>query len=171
MYEDDDIDDLINTPIDCEYITETKELSLGIFWVITESRTLDDYKLLAFNIPCDTNGNHQSNPEIQPNAKSGKSYNHKKLWENTIKNNPDHRPYNKKDYDYYPRGRVEISNNKATIFLNPAINVKKVIKDIKREFGLNEQNIPDIRIVVDGSVHYQCFIDWEDDLMNQPIDG
>jgi hypothetical protein len=146
-----------------EYLTEAKELSLGIFWVITETRTLDDYKLLAFDIPCDMYGNHQRDPDLQPNAKSGKSYNHKLLWEEGIKGNSKHRPYNKKEYNYYPRGRVEISNNKAKIFLNPHINVEKIINNVKHEFGLNPHNIPTIEAIVDGSTHYQCFIDWEDE--------
>jgi hypothetical protein len=140
---------------------ETKELCSGIFWIITESRALNSYKLLMFDIPCDINGNLRGTHKIPLNAKSGNTYNHKLLWEDVIKNNPGHRPYNKKDYDHYPRGRVEISNSRATIYLNPHIEKPGIINDIKRGFGLNEHTIPEIRIVVDGSVHYRCFIDKE----------
>lgn len=142
-----------------EYLTEAKELSSGIFWVITDDRDFDDYKLLFFDIPSDPYGNHHGTHKIALNAKSGGTYNHKKLWESEIKNNSAHKPYNKKDYNYYPRGRVEISNNKATIYINPNINVLKITNEIKRVFGLNPRNIADIRIVNDGGSHYKCWMD------------
>ena len=114
-----------------------------------------------FDIPCDPDGNPKNTHSVKLNSKSGNTYNHKKLWEEEIKSNPNHKPYNKKDYNYYPRGRVEISNNKATIYLNPNINKENIISKIKREFGLSTYNIQEVRVVIDGSAHYQCFIDWE----------
>ena len=153
--------DLLDMPINEEYLTEAKELCSGIFWIITESRALDSYKLLMFDIPCDINGNHRGTHKIPLNAKSGNTYNNKRLWEDEIKNNPGHKSYNKKDFDHYPRGRVEISNSRATIYLNPHIEKPSIIDDIKRRFGLNEHTIPEIRVVVDGSAHYRCFIDKE----------
>jgi len=136
------------------------ELHSGIFWVITETSELTDWELLVFEIPCDTNGNVIKETPIMLNAKSGSTYNHKKLWESEIKNNTAHKPYNKKNYNYYPRGRINISNNKATIYLNPHINIPKIIDEIKQKFGLLPQNISTVRIVSDGSKHYECFLDW-----------
>ena len=142
-------------------MTEHKLYS-GVFWVISDNIHLDGYILLAFEIPCDVYGNIIVLPKIELNAKSGNTYNHKKLWENEIQNNPIYNPYNEKSYNYYPRGRVDISNNRAVIYINPNINRDDIIIDIQNKFGLNTQNISNIRIINDNSAHYQCFIDWKD---------
>ena len=143
-------------------INETKELCSGIFWIISDYSDLSDYKLLMFDIPCDVFGNNIGTPAVALNSKSGGTYNHKKLWESEIKNNSAHKPYNKKDFDYYPRGRVEISNNRATIYLNSNINQTFIIDEIMGQFGLSQRNISSVRVVVDNSAHYQCFIDRND---------
>jgi hypothetical protein len=140
-------------------ITEAKELCSGIFWIISDDSDLNDYKLLMFEIPCDMYGNNFGKHKIELNAKSGGTYNHKRLWASEIKNNSLHKPYNRKDFDHYPRGRVEIANNKATIYLNPNINKPSIIREIKQRFGLIPHNIANVRVVVDNSAHYQCFID------------
>jgi len=144
-----------------EYLTEAKQLCSGIFWVISDNYDLSDHKLLIFDIPCDKDGNPDNTHSIELNAKKGKTYNHQKLWEEIIKNNPEHRPYNKKNYNYYPRGRVEISNNKAVIYLNPNINEDRFLDEIKIKFGLSEYYISEVRVITDGSEHYQCFLDWD----------
>jgi len=138
---------------------ETKQLCSGIFWILSDSHDFSDYELLIFDIPCDSNGNPNNTHSIALNSKSGNTYNHKKLWESEVKNNSKYRPYNKKDYDHYPRGRVEISNNRATIYLNPHINKANFIDLIKERFGLFPDNISEVRIIADGSEHYQCFLD------------
>lgn len=58
-----------------------------------------------------------------------------------------------KPYNYYPRGRVEIKNGKATVYLNPALNTNEITQNIKAEFGLS-----DIKTVFksDGSEHYRA---------------
>jgi len=152
------------TPLDLlkentKYLTEAKQLSSGIFWVIADDNNLSNFKFLFFEIPCDVNGKPDNTHTIELNAKSMTTYNHKKLWESEIQNKSEHKPYNKMDYDYYPRGRVEISNNRATIYLNPHINSSTFISKIKQTFGLSTHNIPEVRVIVDGSVHYQCFLD------------
>jgi len=142
-------------------LTEAKQLCSGIFWVISDYVDLSDHKLLMFEIPCDVNGIPDNpNYRLELNAKSGTTYNHKNTWENEIKNNSEHRPYNKKSYDYYPRGRIQISNNRAVIYLNPHINQQKFIDEIKQKFGLFTYNIPEVEVKTDGSAHYQCFLDW-----------
>ena len=146
-----------------DYFTEAKELCSGIFWIITDSRNIDEYKLLIFDIPYNTEGNSYDDLDVPLNAKKGLTYNHKSTWETEIKNNSDHKPYNKKEYNYYPRGRVELSGNCATIFLNPHINTPSIINEIKRKFGLSTYNIQEVRVVVDGSDHYKCFIDREEE--------
>ena len=133
------------------------QLCSGVFWVISDDIDFVDYTLLAFNIPCDVYGNIIGTPEIPLNAKSGKTYNHRKLWESQIQKDPAHKPYNKKWYSYYPRGRVDIANNRATIYLNPLINKEEIVFEIKQKFGLIEPNITDVRILADGSSHYWSF--------------
>jgi len=136
-----------------------KELAKGIFWILTDDHNLIDYRLLIFSIPCDRYGNPENTHFINMNANSGSTFNHKKTWKNEIENNNNYRPYNKKEYDYYPRGRVEVSNGKATIFLNPNINTPEFISLIELEFGLNTCDIKTTRVISDSSKHYQCFID------------
>jgi hypothetical protein len=138
------------------------ELCSGIFWVITDSRGLDNYRLLTFTLPCDECGNLTGTHELQPNSKNGKTYNHKLTWEAVIKNDSVHKPYNRNLYDCYPRGRVEVANRRATIFLNPHINIPGIVEEIAREFGLNGTDIANVRVVSDGSTHYRCFIDKEE---------
>ena len=140
-------------------MTETRGLSFGIFWVITDSEDLENYKLLCFNVHCDAYGNPIESPVIQLNSKSGTSYNHKAIWDSHVKNNFVHKPYNKKGYNYYPRGRVEIANNRAVIYLNPLINKAQIIEDIRAEFGLTIKNVARIKVAPDNSAHYACFID------------
>ena len=139
-------------------IPEPAQLSSGIFWVISDIENLEDYKLLVFSVPCDIYGNAAEIPTIPLNSKSGTSYNHKAIWNTHVKNNRLHKPYNREHYNYYPRGRVEISNNKAVIYLNPHINQTHILEDIKSEFGLSESNISKIRVIADNSAHYACFL-------------
>jgi len=143
------------------YYKPVKELCSGIFWVITDSRNSDNYLLLTFRLPCDEYGNLTDTPELPPNSRKGKTYNHKLTWEAVVRNDSTHNPYNKKAYDYYPRGRIDISNNKAIIYINPHLNRDDIINDIKRRFGLNKHTISKVRVFCDNSVHYQCWIDRE----------
>jgi len=137
-----------------------KHLCSGIFWILSDNNDLSEFILLMFDIPCDSNGVPNNTHSVELNSKSGNSYNHKRIWDSEIKNKSG--PYNKKEYNYYPRGRVEISNNKAVIYLNPHINKPVFIDSIKKEFGLSACNISEVRVKVDGSKHYKCFLDWND---------
>ena len=128
----------------------------GIFWVID-----DDLQLLMFGIPCDERGNIVGTSAVQPNSRSGKTYNHKITWETVVATDPIHKPYNKHPYNYFPRGRVEIDNRCAVIFINPHINQPDIVDEIKLKFGLGNHKITKIRIVEDNSAHYQCLFDWE----------
>lgn len=117
----------------------SKEMSRGVFWII-------DGELLAFPFYEDS---------AVGIAKSGNTYNHKKLWSD-IKPKGCNKPYN-----YYPRGRVDISNKgKAIIYMNPNID-ESLIPLIKSEFGIREN--PTIRY--DNSQHYKCYLDdgWKPD--------
>ena len=141
---------------DYECGTREQNLCSGIFWVICESGDLADHMLLHFAIPCDKDGNPVDELVIPLNSKSGNSYNHKKLWESEVKNNPAHKPYNRRAYSYYPRGRVEIANNRAVIYLNPNTNTPDIIAEIHSAFGLSGRGLKTIRVIVDNSAHYKC---------------
>ena len=145
--------------LDIKYFTEAKELSSGIFWVLTDDPNIQNFKFIYFDIPCDVYGNPTVNNNIQFNTKNGKTYNHEKFWDEYIKNNNMYKPYNRKKYNYYPRGRVVISNNRADIYLNPHVNREDIINTIKIKFGLNSNTINNIRIMNDNSIHYKCFLD------------
>jgi len=133
-------------------------LAFGIFWIISDCVELDEYKLLVFNVPCDQNGNALETPPIQLNSKSGTSYNHKAMWYGHVKGNTEHKAYNKQTFNHYPRGRVEISKGRAIVYLNPIISHSPILDEIKMAFGLSEDSISSIRVVVDNSAHYSCFI-------------
>ena len=84
-------------------------------------------------------------------SKSGDNYNHKLLWDE-IKPKGCNKPY-----DYYPRGRVEISNKgKPVIYMNPNIS-EDVIEHIIAAFDISEK--PTVHY--DGSSHYLCHLDDE----------
>lgn len=111
----------------------------GVFWII-------ENKLCAY--PFREN-------EYGGIAKSGNTYNHKKLWDE-IKPKSCNKPFN-----YYPRGRVEINNRgKAVIYLNPLID-ESYYESIKEVFEITE--MPVIR--ADHSEHYKCYLDngWKAD--------
>lgn len=118
-----------------------KENSKGVFWVI-------DDKVFAFPFSHDVYSIGI--------AKSGTTYNHKKLWLE-IKPKGCNKPYN-----YYPRGRVDFTNKgKPVIYMNPNIITDDIISDIKVEFGLCEEP----KIIADCSEHYKCYLDdgWKPD--------
>ena len=109
------------------------KMSGGVFWIIND-------ELFAFPF---------TNEYSEGIAKSGNTYNHKKLW-NEIKPKGCNKPYN-----YYPRGRVEISNKgKPIIYMNPNVD-DSFVPLIRTEFGLRESPI----IRYDNSQHYKCYLD------------
>lgn len=114
-------------------VTAAKEEARGVFWVI-------DDKLYAFPFV------ENSNIGV---AKSGTTYNHKKLWD-------DVKPHRcNKPFDYYPRGRVEFtSKGQPIIYMNPNID-ESFVSQIKTEFGLRTEPV----IRYDNSNHYKCHLD------------
>ena len=117
----------------------SKQMSRGVFWVV-------DGELLAFPFYDGAESGV---------AKSGNTYNHKMLW-NDIKPNGCKYPYN-----YYPRGRVDISNKGIPIiYMNPNVP-DSLLPDIRSEFGIVQE--PVIRL--DYSQHYKCHLDdgWKPD--------
>ena len=121
------------------YILDLKEMSRGVFWIVND-------ELMAFPFM------ENSSEGV---AKSGNTYNHKKLW-NDVRPKGCNKPYN-----YYPRGRVDISNKgKPIIYMNPNID-DRFVPLIKSAFGLCSEPI----IRYDNSRHYKCYLDddWKGD--------
>lgn len=117
---------------DMKIAAASKELSRGVFWILDDT-------ILAFPFRNDGIGV----------AKSGNTYNHKKLWYD-VKPRGCSKPYN-----YYPRGRVDISNKgKAIIYMNHEIS-DDWISSICQEFGIRETPV----IRYDYSQHYKCYLD------------
>lgn len=139
-----EIDDFIYK----DKIAEPKKLSSGVFW-------LKDIDLptteLFFTLPTTPDG-ETAVGEAEGIAKSGKNYNHERLWNCLPADLTDRKPFN-----YYPRGRVEIRNNKATVFLNPYLMTDRIKDLIATEYGLSA--LPVVRFVADNSTHYRFYAD------------
>lgn len=111
----------------------TTKSKRGVFWLI-------EGRLLCF--PFDENAEYGV-------AKSGRTYNHKLLWEHV-------RPRGcRVPFDYYPRGRVEIdSKGRPVIYMSQHIGAEH-IGEIKKAFSLSSEPI----VRVDGSRHYRSYPD------------
>lgn len=125
-------------------LNESSELYSGIFWIKDINNPTTE---LFFTIPTDEYGNSS---QIF-NSKNGFTYNHERTWKELHQNKP---------FDYYPRGRVDIQNGVARIFINPNLNTPEIINLIKKEFNLTEMNgIKRVKVLVDNSEHYRCHLD------------
>lgn len=113
----------------------------GIFWYSPKANAL-----ICKKVFCDDRGAALENVEYTP--KSGENFNHETEWQKIPRSITDGKAYN-----YYPRGRVEIKNGKATIYLNPVLKTEAIQKMIISEFHLIKENI-NVRFVSDGSLHY-----------------
>ncbi len=137
-------------------LTEDKTLYRGIFW-ITDIDNISSSKLY-FQIPCDSNGvinDTNFNIDFDKSSKGQDNYNHKKVWNTLSVKDTKGKPYN-----YFPRGRVEISNNKAIIYCSPHIVCDELKNWIIDKFNLTNYNgIKKIRVIPDYSEHYECYLD------------
>lgn len=124
------------------------QLYKGFFWYNPANDLL-----IVKKVACDKDG--IALDAVEYSSKSGDNFNHKAEWAKMPRSITSGKPYN-----YYPRGRVEIGKNRATVYLNPVLNAPKVMEHIDREFGLDDGNIL-VRIVADGSVHYEYLIDYQ----------
>ena len=115
----------------------------GIFWVITDAENIE---LITVTALCDEAGNLLEN--AARSSKSGLNFNHEAEWQRLERTITNGKPFN-----YYPRGRVEMRNGKAMIFLNPDINTEPVINLVKETFQLS--GLERIDIKSDGSNHYK----------------
>lgn len=118
----------------------------GIFWCANFDTECPE--LITVSAACDKNGD--SKEPVRFSSKSGNNFNHRPEWERLDRSITAGRPFN-----YYPRGRVEIKNGKATVFLNPVINKECVVRRIMDAFELMTGELNCINIKSDGSSHYR----------------
>ena len=134
-------------------LEEDSQLYKGIFW-ITDIDNINSSQLY-FQIPCSSNGLPDNDVNVEYSSKSGNNFNHKNTWNKLTK-----KETNGKDYDYYPRGRVEISNGKANIYVNPNIANDDLKNWCISKFNLNKHNgINKVVLHPDYSNHYKCYLD------------
>lgn len=135
-------------------------MSKGIFWfpcfVGTEGELIFTGEIVALLVPCGEDGNPEVPASLathEYNSRNGRSNTHKDSWKAVTAGRKDLRgiPWN-----YFPRGRVEISRGRAFIFMNPEIlNCDNYLERIREKFGIGHL---DIRVRIDNSAHYQCTI-------------
>lgn len=126
----------------------------GVFWIINIDKFIYNMPYI-FRIATSKEGDIEINTlKYQLNSKKGNTYNHKKLWEelpSKLKKN--------KSFDYYPRGRVMISNKKATIYLHPSLLTERIMNFLIYEFNLKpSMGIEEICFKPDFSNHYNAKI-------------
>jgi len=113
----------------------------GIFWFVKGSAD-NDFRIIAMTISPDDH-------VFTGNSKNGQTYNHRLTWDIISVNEP--RDIRNREWNYFPRGRVEIIRNKAIVYLNPMLNEEKYQKEITVAFNLS---LLKVRFISDGSEHY-----------------
>lgn len=125
-----------------EKLNESLNPCKGIFWFTPDN----DYQIIYLDVPTDST--------FIGNSKNGLTYTHEKTWKYLVTNQPNY--IKNKPWNYYPRGRVELINMTARVFLNPNINIEKCQKEIIDKFNLRSIFV---KFISDGSNHYKCYLD------------
>lgn len=137
-------------------LKEDIQLYRGIFWIPDVNNV--ESSNLYFTIPCDFNGVINDPEFVIPDSMSSvgsDNYNHKRVWAVL-----DKKYTRGKDFSYYPRGRVEISNGIAKVFHSPRIPQDALKRFVVDKFNLTAHNgIKKIKMIADGSEHYRCHLD------------
>ena len=122
----------------------------GVFWIVDKTNLCNNGKYM-FKLPVDCRGNNVDiKPSYPPNSKSGYGYNHRLVWRDYV----SQKDKQGKSYNYYPRGRVEIADKKAKVYINSTIATSKIINYIIEIFAIDDL---DVKVIVDGSAHYKCY--------------
>ena len=135
----------------------SEPISKGIFWFICGFNEMDECdfsetELIAFPVPCDRDGRVTGDWDF--NSKRENAYNHKKTWTSFVKHRKDLRKYG---WNYFPRGKVEISGGRAFLYVNiNMIRYENFKRDIMDRFHLDGLAV---RVIVDNSRHYYCHED------------
>jgi len=119
----------------------------GLFW-------LADDKLITYKIECGADG-APAIPDLRYNSRRGDSFTHKATWDEAARNQP--REIRSKDWNHFPRGRVEVKAKKVTVYHNPAFETPDIKQMILDEFALVDDSLT-VRFVSDYSYHYKVLI-------------
>lgn len=111
----------------------TAKLYKGLFWIKQEEQ--GRFIPITVKIECDADGNAVNN-RIAPDKDN---FNHEEEWK--IFEAMPSGEYRGMKYDHYPRGRVEIKNKKANIYLPSVLCIEYVKRLILHEFGLTKNYI------------------------------
>ncbi len=111
----------------------------GIFWLVED-------EFICVSVECDADGT--ATEPVTYSSKSGDNFNHRLEREKIPRS-----VTRGKAFDYYPRGRVEVKNGRATLWIAPSFNNESDIKRIKSLFGLGESTVK-LEVKVDSSPHY-----------------
>ena len=106
----------------------TAKLYKGLFWIKQDGQ--GRFIPITVKVECDVYGNVLDD-SINLN---GDSFNHEKEWK--IFEAMPSGEYHGLPYNYYPRGRVEINNKKAIVYLNPELCMEYIKRLITNEFRL-----------------------------------
>jgi hypothetical protein len=128
----------------------------GLFWVVQTEN--EECELYTYSVSCNRNGIKETDQHAY-NSRKGDSFSHEATWPLLVEKMPQ--KIRNKPWNYFPRGRVEIANGKATVYYNPVLTDRKEMKEsIIREFKLIGLLV---RFVPDYSKHYQskglCVVD------------
>lgn len=122
----------------------------GIFWI----KDIENIYISFVCVKEEVNKDGMVNDNSNINSRKGNNYNHRITLEKLEREVTDRKPYN-----YYPRGRVEIRNRKATIYAHPDICTREIMIMIINEFNLHkENNIDKVVMNPDYSKHYNCYL-------------
>ena len=134
-----------------EYERYEDTLCKGIFWLTGDS-------LVLAKIPVESDGTIPVREQLKLNSRNADNYNHRMTWETFPASVTKGRPFN-----YFPRGRIEIRNNRATVYLSPHLLSDEYLELIKSECCLDaEHGITKVRCIPDYSDHYKCRLDKQD---------
>ena len=106
----------------------TAKLYKGLFWIKQDEQ--GRFIPITVKVECDADGNAVED-RIAPDKDS---LNHEEEWK--IFEALPSGEYRGMKYDHYPRGRVEIKNKKANIYLPSVLCIEYVKRLITNEFGL-----------------------------------
>ena len=123
-----------------------KKLYKGIFWIKQDER--GHFIPIAVKAKCDEFGN-VLDERVNFFSKFEENFNHKEEWK--IFEAMPSGEYRGFPYNHYPRGRVEINNKKATVYLNPVLCNEYIKQLILEEFGLIRNDV-DVTFVTDSSL-------------------
>ena len=123
------------------------KLYKGVFWLRPEG--YGEFTVISKKARCLPSGEVIENT-VEFSSKSGENFNHKAEWAKLPQSVTQGHAYN-----YYPRGRVEIKNGIARLYMNPDINVNDIRVLVLRDFGISKENrLSEIKFISDGSEDY-----------------